>query len=281
MGWEWGATVCEPAAMATDDAGNGSSWIFRLLTMDRDGDEFIARRPEAPYGRLFGGMVAAQALWSAAATVDRAKLPQSLHAYFVRAGKPDVDVVYRVERTRDGQSFDTRQVTASQDGAVILELIASFHVPEVSVDVAPDVEPAVAFEDATETVTMSDMADRFEIRVPEVSPYGFAMLPYWIRVRHQIEDDPFVRACALTYLSDMGLMGAARPPGVPFAFDKGMAASLDHTIWFHRPFDPSRWHLYDANGLNFNDARGLAVGSLRADDGTLVASVAQEALFRT
>lgn len=269
------------ANSASDDAApTAPSWVTQLMDLERVGDEFVAERPEAPHGRLFGGLIAAQALASAAATVDRAKLPQSLHAYFVRAGKPDVDVVYRVARTRDGQSFDTRQVTATQGGVVILELIASFHVPESSVDAAPDVPAAVAFDEATETVMMPGMFERFEIRVPELAASGFASLPFWIRLRHEIEDDPFVRACALTFVSDMALMGAARPPGVPFVFGRGMAASLDHAIWFHRPFDPARWHIYDASGVNFNDARGLAIGSLRTDDGVLVASIAQEALFR-
>ncbi len=266
---------------ATVDDRNGRSWLARLLTLDDGGpDTFVFREPEAPQGRLFGGMIAAQALAAAAATVPDAKLPQSLHAYFVRAGKPDIDVHYRVARTRDGQSFDTRQVTATQDGAVILELVASFHVPEVSVDWSPPSTPTVEFDDATETVKMAEMSDRFEIRVPELGPHGYAGLPYWIRMRHVAEDDAVTRACALTFMSDMGLMGAARPPGVPFAFGRGMAASLDHAIWFHRPFDPARWHRYEGTGLNFNDARGLAIGSLHTEDGTLVASMMQEALFR-
>ncbi len=266
--------------MSTDEEQARPSWIAQLLTLEREEDDFTFRRPEAPQGRLFGGLIAAQALASAAATVEDAKLPQSLHAYFVRAGKPDVDVVYSVARTRDGKSFDTRQVTASQDGVVILEMIASFHVPETSVDAAPDVPPKIALADATETPTMPEMSERFEIRVPKLEAHGFAGLPYWIRIRQPVEDDPVVRACALTFLSDMGLMGVARPPGVTFAWGRGMAASLDHAIWFHRPFDPARWHIYDADPHNFNDARGLAVGSLRSDDGTLVASMAQEALFR-
>lgn len=257
-----------------------SSWIKQLVTLARDGDAFVCHRPEAPHGRLFGGLIAAQALAAAAATVEAAKLPQSLHAYFVRAGEPDVDVVYEVARTRDGRSFDTRQVTATQRGKVILELIASFHVPEPSTDWWPDAAPQVTLDDAVDVVAMPDMAERFEIRVAEVGPHGFASLPFWIRVHHDIEDDPVVRACALTFLSDMGLMGAARPPGIEWDFGRGMAASLDHAIWFHRAYDPSRWHRYEATGLNFNDARGLAVGSLRAADGTLIASMTQEALFR-
>jgi acyl-CoA thioesterase len=265
----------------TEDGAHGSSWLARLLTL-RDGgtDTFVFPEPEAPQGRLFGGMIAAQALAAAAATVDERKLPQSLHAYFVRAGKPDIDVHYRVSRTRDGQSFDTRQVTATQDGSVILELIASFHVPEVSVDWSPPSVPTVDLDAATETVKMAEMSERFEIRVPRLESHGFAGLPYWIRMRHVHGTDAVTRACALTFMSDMGLMGAARPPGVPFAFGRGMAASLDHAIWFHRPFEPTRWHRYEGSGLNFNDARGLAIGSLHTEDGTLVASMTQEALFR-
>lgn len=257
------------------------SWIARLIDLPRDGDVFVASGLEAPQGRLFGGLIAAQALASAAATVDPAKLPQSLHAYFVRPGQPEVDVHYEVVRTRDGRGFDTRQVTARQADATILELIASFHVAEPSTDWAPGSEPEVPFEAATETVAVTELAQRFEIRVPEIGPFGFTGLPYWVRTRHEIEDDPVVRACTLTFLSDMGLMAVARPPGVPLVFGAGgTAASLDHALWFHRPYDPTQWHRYEGERLNFNDSRGLARGELRDASGTLVASMTQEALWR-
>lgn len=251
-----------------------------MVDLPRDGDVFVARGVETPQGRLFGGLIAAQALAAAAATVEPTKLPQSLHAYFVRAGRPDVDVHYEVERTRDGRSFDTRRVTARQEGATILELITSFHVQEGTADWSRDVPAEVDFEAATETITMAEMSARFEIRVPKLGPMGFTGLPYWVRTRHEIEDDPVVRACTLTFLSDMGLMGAASPPKVRSPFSAITAASLDHAIWFHRAYDPSRWHRYEGERLNYNDSRGLARGELRTADGLLVASMAQEALWR-
>ena len=102
--------------------------------------------------------------------------------------------------------------------------------------------------------------------------------PMWFRSREPIEDDPLVRACALTFISDVGLVPTARPPGEELP--GGGAASLDHALWLHRPFDPQQWHLYDAEAISHNDARGLARGSIIGEDGTLVASVVQESLWR-
>ncbi len=259
----------------------GRSWISRLIDLPRRGDVFVASGLEAPYGRLFGGLIAAQSLASAAATVEPEKLPQSLHAYFIRPGRPEVDVHYEVELTRDGRAFDTRRVTARQGDKVILELIASFHVSEDSSDWSAESLAGVALEEAVETIRQPELAERFEMRVPKVGPRGFSGLPYWVRSRHEIEDDPIIRACTLTFLSDMGLMGVASPPDVRLSFESGAtAASLDHTIWFHRAYDPMAWHRYDGERLNFNDSRGLARGELRSHDGALIASMAQEALWR-
>lgn len=256
------------------------SWVTELLELGRTDDTFIAPRPSGPGGRLFGGLIAAQALAAAGATIGPGKAPQSLHAYFVRAGRPWIDVLFEVERTRDGRSFDTRRVTASQDGQIILEMLTSFHVPEAGTDWHPPAPDIVALEDATVMHGPNAMSDRFEIRVPELGPGGWAGLPYWIRTVEPIEDDLLIRACTLTYLSDMGLMAAARPRDLPLPTEPGSAASLDHAIWFQRPFHPDRWHRYQAVPLNNNDARGLAVGSLYDSSGTLVATMTQEALWR-
>jgi acyl-CoA thioesterase II len=261
--------------------GPGGSWVADLLRLDRNGDTFVAPPSDDAFGRLFGGRIAAQALAAAGATVGDDKLPQSLHAYFVRGGRPGVDIVLAVERTRDGRSFDTRQVSVTQEGIVILEMLASFHRPEPDVDWHP---PAPAMVDLHDTVAVPmppDMAHRFEIRVagPNTSPWPG--LPYWIRAHEPLGDDPLSRACALTFMSDMGLMAAARPPGIPFPTGPGKAASLDHAVWFHRPFHADRWHRYDATPLNANDARGLARGAVYDATGTLVATVMQEALWRS
>jgi acyl-CoA thioesterase II len=104
--------------------------------------------------------------------------------------------------------------------------------------------------------------------------------PFWIRTKDVIEDDPLIRACTLTYMSDFGPVPVARPPGTPLSTEIGYAASLDHAVWFHRPFRPDQWHRYEVRSLNNSDARGLVVGSLYDGSGALVASTSQEALWR-
>jgi acyl-CoA thioesterase len=265
---------------AGDDTG-GQSWIARLLQFDRDGDAFVAANPpRGPGSRLFGGLIAAQALRAAGATVDEPKRPQSLHLYFVRGGRYDVDVVLDVERTRTGRSFDTRRVTATQDGEVILEMIASFHRPEPGADWHPQTEAGLGLDDAAPKQPAVEFADRFEIRTTPGDSAPFAVPPYWIRARDPIEDEPLLRACTLTLMSDLGPVPAARPPGTALDFGAAFATSLDHSLWFHRVFQPDAWHRYEVGSANNSDSRGLAVGSLYDVSGVLVASMAQEALWR-
>ena len=260
------------------------SWLARLLQFERRGTEadvFVTPQPVAgPGNRLFGGLIAAQALAAAGATVEPDKLPQSLHLYFVRGGQYGVDVELHVVRTRDGRSFDTRQVTAVQHGKTILEMIASFHRPEEGADWHPTPGVGVEFDDAIPTVRDLGFAGRFEVRAHPGDESPFVVPPYWIRTADPIEDDPLTRACALTFMSDYGLVPAARPPGTPLRFDVGYAASLDHAVWFHRPFVPQDWHRYEARPLNNSDSRGLVVGSMYDASGSLVASTSQEALWR-
>lgn len=257
------------------------SWLARLLDFERRGDVFIAPNPSSgPGTRLFGGLIGAQALAAAGATVDPAKLPQSLHLYFVRGGEYGVDVELEVERTRDGRSFDTRRVTAVQHGKTILEMIASFHTPEPDADWQRPREAALDFDAAVPKDPELGFAARFDFRVYPGVDSLFPVPPFWIRTRDVIEDDPLLRACALTFMSDFGPVPVARPPGTPLDGDTGYAASLDHAVWFHRPFHPERWHLYDVRSLNNSDSRGLVAGSLYDGAGALVASTTQEALWR-
>jgi len=251
------------------------------LDFERRGDVFIAPNPSGGLGsRLFGGLIAAQSLAAAGATVDAEKLPQSLHLYFVRGGEYGVDVELQVERTRDGRSFDTRRVTAVQHGKTILEMIASFHRPEPGADWQPPSAPDLEFDDAVAKSHDLGFAGRFEIRTRPDDDSIFAVPPFWIRTNDVIEDDPLIRACTLTFLSDFGPVPVARPPGTPLGTDGGYAASLDHAVWFHRPFQPEQWHRYEVRALNNTDSRGLVVGSLYDRAGALVASTSQEALWR-
>ena len=261
--------------------GVDTSWIAQLLRFDRHGDIFVAPQPPAgPGPRLFGGLIAAQSLAAAGATVDPGKLPQSLHLYFVRGGRYSVDVEFHVERTRDGRSFDTRRVTAVQQDAVILEMIASFHAPEPGADEYPVHTPSVSLADARVKEPDIEFADRFDIRTTPDDDSVFAVPPFWIRTRAAVEDDPLIRACALTFLSDFGPVPVARPSGVPLNGDSGYAASLDHSVWFHRPFVPHDWHRYEVHQLNVGDSRGLVHGSLYDTAGALIATTTQEALWR-
>ena len=261
------------------------SWIARLVRLDgiADGGGRIFRSSHALGAgpRLFGGLIAAQALAAAGATVPSDRLPQSLHAYFIKGGRVGVDVVYTVETTRDGRSFTTRRVTASQDGEPIFEMLASFHRPEETLDWQRPTTARLALAEATTVVAPPERwGDYFEARVaPQPTAPEWPKQPFWFRSRQQIEDDPLLRACALTFISDLGLVSTARPPGLEEP-GPGGAASLDHALWLHRPVDPHQWHCYDSVGVSHRDARGLAFGSIHDAGWALVASVAQESLWR-
>lgn len=261
------------------------SWIARLVRLDDTGNGTGSSfRTSVALGagpRLFGGLIAAQALAAAAATVEPARLPQSLHAYFIKGGRVGVDVEYIVERTRDGRSFNTRRVTAAQEGVPIFEMLASFHLPETTLDWQRPAELRLPLAEATNVVTAAERwGDVFEARVAGTEPQEWPMQPFWFRSREPIEDDPVLRACALTFISDLGMVSTARPPGMRQP-GPGGAASLDHALWLHRPVDPHQWHCYDATAVSHRDARGLAFGSIHDSSGTLIASVAQESLWRT
>ncbi|WP_313674250.1 acyl-CoA thioesterase domain-containing protein [Mycolicibacterium sp.] len=260
------------------------SWIANLVRLDRSdrdqGDTFRTSTALGAGPRLFGGLIAAQALAAAGATVSPDRLPQSLHAYFIKGGRVGVDVEYVVERTRDGRSFATRRVTAGQDGVPIFEMLASFHRPEVTVDWQRPARPRLALAEATTVITPPERwAGYFEARVGPGVRSAWPVQPFWFRSRDWIEDDPLLRACALTFISDLGMVTTARPPGAQEP-GPGGAASLDHALWLHRPVDPNDWLCYDAAGVSHSDARGLAFGSVHDASGALVASVAQESLWR-
>jgi acyl-CoA thioesterase II len=266
-------------------------WAAGLRNLSRDGDTFTAQPGESDFGRLFGGLVLANGLAAAAETVAAEMLPQSLHGYFISAGQPGIPIQLDVARLRDGRAFANRRVTASQDGKVILEMLVSFHVEEQGEDWHPPAPPRAQPDDAQPVVRPPEMQGVFEMRTMSEATM-FAGPPYWIRVVEPVADDPITQACVLTYLSDMGLMAAARPRDMtvrPEMMEMSPeeqrplmrnAASLDHAVWFHRPYDPNAWHRYEANKLNSNDATGLVQGALYDADGVLVATTAQEALWR-
>ena len=242
-------------------------------------DAFLGAGPVLGWGRIYGGQVVAQALMAACLTVESALRPQSLHAYFVRAGDVHQTVLYEVDRVRDSGSFATRQVVAYQAGGAILNLIASLHSSEPGADVdavvAPDAaaDPDTLPEEPTpllfERRSVSERAD------PE--PYALA----WMRVREHLGEDQALQACAFAYLSDEFPLGAAlgAHPSVP-NWERVFTASLDHAIWFHRPLRTDEWLLFELRGGGVADARGLGTARIFDRRGRHVASIAQEALVR-
>jgi acyl-CoA thioesterase-2 len=255
----------------------------RLMELEPDGqDRFLAPCPEQEAPRLFGGQVAAQALRAGCLTTPAGRPPHSLHAYFLRPGRPGLPIRLAVTRSRDGRSFSTRLITASQRDEVILMMMASFHAAEDGPDwqalPRPDVEePDDAGRAPSPLSRFSSMAS-FDIR-PLRGEGGIAALhPCWVRLREPLPDDAGLHACALAYISDLGVVSSARIPGSASRPLSG--ASLDHALWLHRPTSANDWLLFSVEPSTNAGRRGLATGTLHIQGGPLVASVAQEAILR-
>jgi acyl-CoA thioesterase-2 len=264
---------------------------------------FRGRSPQVGWQRVFGGQVIGQALVAACRTVEDVaeRPPHSLHAYFLLAGDPKVPIIYEVDRIRDGRSFATRRVVAIQHGHAIFTMAVSFHVAEPGLDhqaEMPDVpgpEQLPSDAEIRERVLpmMPDPVRRYyererpiELRPVEFERYLGTKFPdgrfnVWIRTTGPLPDAAAIHQCVLAYASDMMLLDAALIPHGRTVFEKTiMAASLDHALWFHRPFRADDWLLYAQDSPNASGARGFSRGLIFARDGTLVASVAQEGLIR-
>jgi acyl-CoA thioesterase-2 len=264
---------------------------------------FRGRSPQQGWQRVFGGQVIGQALVAACRTVDdlAERPPHSLHAYFLLGGDPKVPIVYEVDRIRDGRSFTTRRVVAIQHGHAIFSMSVSFHVQEPGVThqaKMPDVPPPERLpsdSDLRDRVLpmMPDSVRRYyererpiELRPVEFERYLGKKYPdgrfhVWIRTTAPLPDVRAIHQCALAYASDFMLLDAALIPHGRTVFEKTiMAASLDHALWFHRPFRADEWLLYAQDSPNASGARGFSRGLIFTRDGLLVASVAQEGLVR-
>jgi acyl-CoA thioesterase-2 len=279
--------------------------LLSILDLERLEDNlFRGRSPQTGRQRVFGGLVVSQALVAASRTVDPQRAPHSLHAYFILPGDPAAPIVYEVERIRDGSSFTTRRCVAIQHGRAIFAMSASFHVEEPGLSHQIDM-PKVAMPEALmseeqmlETFahlmppTVRNYLERerpLELRPVDLARYSpvprkGAAAPVqhvWVRASGPLPDDPAVHRAVLAYLSDMTLIDTALIVHGRSVFDPDIqAASLDHALWFHRPFRADEWLLYSQDSPNSGGARGLARGSLYTRDGVLVASVAQEGLLR-
>ena len=261
---------------------------------------FRGRSPDENRQRVFGGQVAGQALVAAARTVDDpGRLVHSLHAYFLRPGDPTVPILYEVDRLRDGRSFTTRRVVAIQHGRAIFNLQASFHAPRSRAPTTrsrcrpgcptpsrcPTGTPAWR-RTRTSSASWYDRPRPIDLRYVDGDPISRKGTPsdgqrVWLRADGQLPDDPVVHACIVTYASDMTLLDTTVLPfGLAWDSPGMQMASLDHAMWFHRPFRADEWLLYDQHALSTGSARGLAGGAIFTADGRLVVSVVQEGLAR-
>ncbi|MEU6037015.1 acyl-CoA thioesterase domain-containing protein [Actinomadura sp. NPDC047616] len=261
-----------------------ASPLWNPLHLERlDGDLFVAAPRGPGRRRLFGGQVVAQALRVAGLTIDGPRPVHSLHAYFIRPGLPAEPVRFEVTRTRDGRAFSTRSVTARQEGKPIFEMIASFHDPEPGEDwqapTPPSVPPPRDLRPVRLPLLFGDdqPVDIRPVTAPRPGVFPVSH-PFWMRVTMPVGPDTASHACLLAYLSDIAVVRAARAPGPETRH--GLRVSLDHSIWFHRPPRVDQWLLYSMRPVAHVGSRGLAQGSIRTVDGTVVASVAQEALLR-
>jgi acyl-CoA thioesterase-2 len=252
--------------------------------------------PNEDRQRVFGGQVAAQSLMAAGRTVDTGR-PHSLHAYFLRPGDPTVPILYEVDRIRDGRSFTTRRVVAVQHGRAIFHLSASFHADEPGLTHQFPM-PEVPDPDELDSLVVrlepfrDTLGDWFAKPHP-IDQRHIGELPFsrnasrdpvqrlWIRADGDLPDDPLLHACIATYASDMSLFDTMLAPhNVSWDDADFMGASLDHCMWFHRPFRADEWLLYDMDSPTAYGARGLARGLLFTRGGDLAVSMVQEGLMR-
>jgi acyl-CoA thioesterase-2 len=259
---------------------------------------FRGRQPETSRQRVFGGQVASQALVAAARTTDPDCVLHSLHAYFLRPGDTAVPIVYDVERTRDGRSFSLRRVVARQHGRPIFYMSTSSQAPESGLehqDPMPEVPspgdcPELGDVLARISGRPRDDWDRewsaLDVRYAAPAPAEGQARPdpvsrVWIKAAGTLGDDPVMHAAVLAYASDLTLLSAAVLPHGTYIGDPRLTpASLDHAMWFHRPFRADEWLLYDQVSPSASGGRGLATGRIFTADGHLVASVVQEGLLR-
>lgn len=263
--------------------------LLDALTVTNEGhNTFTGWCMQGAPGRVFGGQVAAQALFAGAMNASPERQPHSVHLYFLRPGDPRHPITYRVTVLKQGRTFFACQVHARQGPHEILTAMCSFCVAE-SGSGYQEAAPAVPdpnrcpVRGAIPPGTNEAIREPWEFRDVQVAGGSEGMTPprqrTWLRARTALVDDPVVQACALTYVSDLTLPITAHLP--LHDFDHYIpGASLDHTMWFHRPFRVDGWLLFDQMTPTFAASRGLSHGRLFDATGTLVASVAQESVIR-
>jgi acyl-CoA thioesterase-2 len=285
----------------TDGALRGQAaldGLVRLLDLEQlEVNLFRGLSPAESSPRVFGGQVAGQALVAAGRTVPEDRAVHSLHAYFIRPGDPRVPIIYETERVRDGHSFTTRRVLAIQHGEAIFALSASFQVPQEGLEhsdpgpqdvPAPETLPSVG-----DRVAAGDNAG-WITRAPRPLDMRFVDTPVWsqeragvtdepqrvwMRADGALPDDPLLHVCLLTYASDLTLISAVLARH-DIRRHRLQTASLDHAMWFHRPFRADEWLLYTCYSATASGSRGLATGRFTTADGRHIATTVQEGLVR-
>jgi len=278
--------------------------LLALLDLEKiEENVFRGLSPPERVQRVFGGQVLAQALVAAQRTVPEGRACHSFHAYFLRPGDPRIPILYEVDRSRDGASFSARRVAAIQHGAQIFILAASFQEAQdgfehqAQMPIVPDPESLeddqqVLLRDSTLSPAMRAWVSQerpFETRaVLGRGPFDAAgdrparapIDHIWLRARGRLADDPSLHRVLLAFVSDMSLLDTALLPHGKSIFSKVQVASLDHAMWFHRPFRADDWLLYVQDSPSASGARGFNRGAIYTRQGVLVASVAQEGLIR-
>ncbi|KAI8376132.1 HotDog domain-containing protein [Radiomyces spectabilis] len=310
----------EESTLVTDKPNDTEEDFAKLIAEAVDVQEidinlYMSKELWLPLGArgAFGGQIVAQALRAAFNTVPEEYHIHSLHSYFILPGNVEIPVIYHVQRLRDGRSFVTRSVTATQKGRAIFICSFSFAKQDDSISlnhqtIMPEVADPETLPSDTERLQQylannelsPKMREYIQKRIEESSPVDYRDLDVarqedvflsdklaasevsrrWFKTRGQLGDDARLHACIIAYASDSGFIGtAARANGVPQR-QIGMMASLDHSMWFHAPARADKWLLYDIRSPRTNSGRGVVLGSIYSRDGTLIATTAQEGIVR-
>jgi acyl-CoA thioesterase-2 len=274
--------------------------VLKVLDVrpEPDGNTFIGTSYTPPWGRIFGGQVLAQSLVAAARTVDPSRPVHSLHAYFLRAGDPNLPITFDVDRLRDGRSFSARRTQAIQRGKPILSMISSFQEPATGLDhqvempkvPGPDELPTLneLFGHIDNPLVQQMLRSRpIDMRFVDGAlflkpgPEQVAHQAVWMRAVAPMPDDQLLHTALTTYASDYTLLESViRRHGLSWATAKMKTASLDHAMWFHRTVRADEWLLYAQESPSASGARGMGMGRIFTTDGVLVASTAQEGMMR-
>lgn len=275
--------------------------LLRVLDLESlGGDRFRGDSVNKHWRRVYGGQVVAQALMAAFRTVED-RIAHSLHGYFVRMGNPNVPIDYAVTRVRDGKSFSTRSVAASQGEDTIFIMAASFHNGEEGLEhqaaMPAEVQPeALPDEDELERLLKAKYSEKEAKLVARVPPIEFRPIDIerfldrpkqaaeqnvWMRIAGTLADGPMLHQVLVAYMSDYSLIDTALVGHGRSLIDPSLqVASIDHALWFHRPGRADDWLLYVQDSPSASGARGFCRGSIYARNGRLIASAAQEGLMR-